>query len=334
MRRMHHTDVAFNKRCMGCLRRWLAQHARQGFTVVELLVAIAIIGLLLAMVLPAVQRSRAVAQNMSCKNLLKQIVLASHVYEESYSVLPVSDTPCRRLLPFLGRSALFNIIETDPAAIEQLDTGVMEYLCPSDPEAQASLGHMSYLVNQGSGDYRGPGIQFDGARPGHFLFSKTRDFTDGTSNTTLFAERKILVNPTHLASDAIAQGDASRYMWLLNRDFQLPSSTEFAAFRAECLSSRATAIPQHGIPSNYKLQTDDGYNHGLTPNLPGCHNNTPLGTRYLMSEESLISSTSHHSGGVNVGFVDGHVQFITDSIDAGVWTAISTRKGNETIGDF
>jgi len=302
---------------------------------VELLVAIAIIGLLLAMVLPAVQRSRATSQNMSCKNSLKQIALAANAYEESYSVLPVSNLPCRRLLPFVGHSALYNVIEKDPAVIEQLDLGVTEYLCPSDPEARASSGHISYLVNQGSGDYRlDPSISFDGARPGPFSFSKIRDFTDGTSNTTLFAERKIVVEPTRITSDDVTMRDPNRYMWLLNRDFQLPSFTEFVAFRAECLSSRATAIPQHGIPFNYKLQLDDGYSHGLTQNRPGCHNNTPSGTRYLMSEESLISATSHHPGGVNVGFVDGHVRFIIDAIDAGVWTAISTRRGNEIVGDF
>lgn len=327
-------DVVFEKATMRCPRRRFVPRPPRGFTMVELLVSMAIIGLLVAMVLPAVQRSRATAQNMACKNLLKQIVLAAHAYEESYSVLPVSDYPCRRLLPFLGQSALFHRIENDTTHIEQLNLGVTEYLCPSDPEAQASLGHMSYLVNQGSGDCREPGFQFDGARPSYFLFSRTRDFTDGTSNTTLFAERKILVNPTHLASDAVAMRDPNRYMWLLNRDFQLPSSTEFAAFREECLSARATAIPQHGLPTNYMLQTNDGYNHGLTPNRPGCHNNTREGTRFLMSDESLISATSDHSGGVNVGFVDGHVRFVMDSIDAGVWTAISTRNGHETVGDF
>lgn len=333
MRQGHHMEVVVDAACTGYPRRRLVQHAPQGFTMVELLVAMTIIGLLMALVLPAVQRARAASQNMSCKNLLKQIVLAAHMYEESYSVLPVSNLPCRRLLPFVGRSALYHLMEENP--FPKVDYGVIEYLCPSDPEAQASLGHISYLVNQGSGDYRlDPSVSFDGARPGPFGFSKTRDFTDGTSNTTLFAERKIMEAPRSVTSDDIAQRDSNRYMWLLNRDFQLPSSTEFAAFRAECLASRATAIPQHYIPFNYKLQLDEGYNHGLTPNRPGCHNNTPPGTRYLMSEESLISSTSHHSGGVNVGFVDGHVRFVTDSIDAGVWTAISTRKGHETVGDF
>ena len=243
---------------MGCSRRRVFQSVPKGFTMVELLVAIAIIGLLMAMVLPAVQRTRAASQTMSCKNLLKQVVLAAHAYEESHSVFPVSNYPCRRMLPYMGRSALYDILETDPTAITDVELGVTEYLCPSDPEAQASLGHMSYFVNQGSGNYRlAPRRHlFNGARPGRGMWSQTRDFTDGTSNTAFFAERKIVAAPGSITSDEMTRGDPNRYMWLLSRDFQLPSPTEFVAFREECLSARATAVPQHALPFNHFLQLD------------------------------------------------------------------------------
>lgn len=315
-------------------KRWRPD-ALHGFTIVELLAAIAIIGLLMALVLPAIQSARAASQKVSCKNRLKQIVLASHAYQEAHSALPVSEITCRQLLPFVGHSALYQQLVSDPHL--QMDYGVTVFLCPSDPEAQAALGHMNYYVNQGSGDFQSGLIKtrFDGACPGPPLYyTNFQDFTDGTSSTALFAERKIIADPFSITSDDMARSDPNRYMWLLNRDFQLPSSTEFAAFRQECLTARATAVPQHNQPTNGQLMLDVGYNHALTPNRPGCHNNDKRGTRHLMAHESLVSSTSHHAGGVHVGFVDGHVQFIADSIDASIWTAISTRNGHETIGEF
>src|SRR5262249_45819413 len=89
---------------------------RRGFTLIELLVVIAIIGVLIALLLPAVQQAREAARKMQCTNNLKQIGLALHNYESTYNALPYSNffgfsvSPQARVLPYLEQRALYDSI--------------------------------------------------------------------------------------------------------------------------------------------------------------------------------------------------------------------------------
>lgn len=197
------------------------QKCRPAFTLVELLVVIAIIGILVGLLLPAVQSAREAARRMQCQNQIRQLALATHNYESAYQKLPglgtkTSDTfsPQAKLLPFFEQANLERLIDfdqplTDPAfsgpawaapinpRLEPAaETVVGVLLCPSDPAevVQAKKGTdwkgHNYMLSLGSGQ----GLAYDAvARQSDGLFfyrSNTRwaEITDGLSNTALGAE--------------------------------------------------------------------------------------------------------------------------------------------------
>lgn len=307
---------------------------RSGFTVVETLVSIAIIGLLLAILLPAVQSARQAAARMTCQNRIRQVVLAAHMYEEAFKVFPMADRPFVALLPFLDQSALHQKM----VVYEPVTPNVETYLCPSDPRGDLSQGQVSYFINDGSGwaarlppDYNI--VQLDGARPSFTSRSRLSDFTDGTSQTAFYSERKIVTfsnaDPT---TEQMAQAEPNRYQWYVDRHYAIPN--ELDEFREACRQRRVNATPQVGTHFQLMFQQGVGYNHAVTPNSPGCHNNTSADFETSDSFYSLRPATSYHPGLVSVAFVDGHVRFVSDNIDSVVWTAISTRKGADYVGDF
>src|SRR5438445_9583574 len=116
---------------------------RLGFTIIELLVVVAIIAILLALLLPAVQQARDAARRAHCKNNLKQIGLALHNYVDSYTVFPPSLctgpgnygqwSAQARLLPFVDQANLQNLINFQAPYQGQPDVPrvrVALYLCP------------------------------------------------------------------------------------------------------------------------------------------------------------------------------------------------------------
>ncbi len=304
-----------------------------GFTVIELMVSIAIVGLLIALLTPAVQSARQASSRLTCQSRLRQLGMAASSYEEVFQVLPVANRPYRSMLPYIEQSALYQQFATTGTAT---NLNVETYVCPSDPQSDPSQGQISYFINDGSGwaARRPPdpnNTRFDGARPSLLSYSKLRDFTDGTSQTTLFAERKI--NPANeVTTTDSASIEPERFLWYLNTSFTLPAQLDL--FRQECSENRAGVIPHIAGSFQFMLQQELGYNHGLTPNRPGCHNGDAETFNTIDIEFSLRPATSYHPGGVNVAFVDGHVQLVADGVDSVVWRAISTRQGAETVGDF
>jgi prepilin-type N-terminal cleavage/methylation domain-containing protein len=157
-----------------------------GFTLVELLVVIAIIGLLMAMLLPAVQLAREAGRRASCTNNLRQIGAAIHLYHDCHEAFPpggVSPNPCCanesytswtiQILPFLDQKAtydLYNQLETNESRANKAvcNTFMPVYSCPSDISRNTAIvpasgpawdKKMTYMP----GSYRGVGGKSDGA---------------------------------------------------------------------------------------------------------------------------------------------------------------------------
>jgi prepilin-type N-terminal cleavage/methylation domain-containing protein/prepilin-type processing-associated H-X9-DG protein len=209
---------------------------RKAFTLVELLVVIAIIGILVALLLPAVQAAREAARRMQCSNNLKQLGLAVHNYHDSYKVFPpqmlnISTNNDRRwgwgsvILPFVEQSALHDLIRPNggqqiPVASTQyngallLQNRVAVYVCPSDgnlitnqfhPSVNASnnpnnwYAKSNYVCNQQVMRYRA------GFAGECFRMS---DITDGTTNTLLIGERRLNVNRPNRFPGGIIWGTA------------------------------------------------------------------------------------------------------------------------------
>jgi prepilin-type N-terminal cleavage/methylation domain-containing protein len=201
---------------------------KNAFTLVELLVVTAIIGILLALLLPAIQAAREAARLSSCKSRLKQIAIGMHNFESSFRRLPpgyeyaagpegneLGYSWCARLLPFMELGALYDRIEFDKPVFDGVNEMVREQhidvlLCPSDDvspnrfvEMGAEMYAMAcYVANFGTPDLdedqdqtRGksnPLGPFDGAWGPFYRNSATKlsRISDGQSQTLMVGERQ------------------------------------------------------------------------------------------------------------------------------------------------
>src|SRR3954467_2934849 len=139
-----------------------AARRRLGFTLVELLVVIAIIGVLIALLLPAVQAARESARRMACTNNLRQIGIALQNYHEVTNCLPVARNPfplvqsaLSRILPFVEQGNVHQLVDyTQPATAAPnqtaLETPIKLFICPSDGQKgrvpSTTTGGTNYVV--------------------------------------------------------------------------------------------------------------------------------------------------------------------------------------------
>jgi competence protein ComGC len=199
---------------------------RVAFTLVEMLVVLAIIVLLMGLMLPAVQRVREAANRMSCANNLKQIGMALHLYHNDYHRLPPSRLPDRRatwcvlILPYLEQQNLYNMWDIKASYYQQTEAArkgiVKTYLCPtrrspdsgevysidgdvpSDGDSDVTnrtgaLGDYAGCMGTSSMDFDGPGCE--NMRPnGAFEYPRGvrfADIIDGLSNTLMVGEKHV-----------------------------------------------------------------------------------------------------------------------------------------------
>ncbi len=212
---------------------------RLGFTLVELLVVIAIIGVLVALLLPAVQSAREAARRTQCSNNMKQIGLALHNHHDTYQYLPGggSDGPhlagdcCNAtertgyswafyLLPFMEQQGVFDIEDTTAGNNLVGATVIPGYYCPTRRAAKiySSYAHCDYAGNGGdvkgnNGKYgvfiqqwRGKPKAEDNKETPADDRRRLADIEDGTSNTLMVAEKQI-----HSTTWGIAGGDNERW---------------------------------------------------------------------------------------------------------------------------
>lgn len=327
---------------------------RSAFTLVELLVVIAIIGILVALLLPAVQAAREAARRMQCKNNLKQIGLAVLNYESTYQRLPasavvdlsVTETGNNgswgvhgRILHYLEQSNLYENVDINVAwdYQEAIDgVGVPTYQCPSDPgtreirdpgSGKVRLVPTSYGFNLGSWFVFDPHSR-KGGEGAFFPNSHLRlaEFHDGTSNTVLAAEVKAWQPYVRNGgpSTTVIPGDAA-------------AAAVVAASGAQFKSTGHTEWPDGRVHHT-------GFTAALTPNtvVPMSVDGKLLDVDYNSWQEgkngsngaatyAIVTSRSHHVGSVHVALVDGSVQTIQESIALNVWRALATRKGGEVV---
>jgi prepilin-type N-terminal cleavage/methylation domain-containing protein/prepilin-type processing-associated H-X9-DG protein len=264
---------------------------RSGFTLVELAVVVAILALLSAVVLPAIQAARAASRRADCSSRLHQIVLAADQIEESSGRYPDAGDFAVRIHAFVNGTKIELLEEWGQDSLELM-------VCPDGGD---HYGNWGTKFRNGLGDGWA-------ANPGR----TRREFVDGSSQTAGYSERI-----------------RERILWFTARRVPLVPGRESELVDV-CRSARTTdgsAIP---------WITMNGYDHHLEPNGPSCWNGPlPDGENdpfvFTFQFDGVFPATSWHVGGVNVAYLDGHVSFVSDSIDHRVWQAIGTINGRETV---
>lgn len=278
----------------------------RGVTIVELLVVMTIAGIMLGVLLPAVQRSRETARRTGCMSNLRQVGIAVSNYVDVYQKYPHGNL--RELRPYL--------IEQDNSKSQQLSHSILA--CPSDSVAATADGNQSYYFNDGiSLSY--PGDGFLGGRHQSSDYRSPRDISDGLSNTAAASERLSMPNQRLLIDlDVVNAPELMQRRFFHKTDVR---HVETAQCADEC-ALRAGKVPPY-VPSTVY------YNHILPPNHSNCLNG-PFAVTNL--EPGVVPAKSEHPGVVNVLMGDGALRFVANSIDRTVWWAIGTRAGGESSG--
>lgn len=302
-----------------------ARTSSRGFTLVELLVVIAIIGVLVALLLPAVQAARESARRTKCVNHLKQYGLAMQNHHDTYLKLPYagSTVPVRRswvsqLWPFFEQGALRDKYDTNVGFFQPPNTvaGTMNgllctkiplYYCPSDRPNAMWQGDTYWRTRSNYVVSWGPVTQPATTNPppswGVFGYKdfksvdqpmETRfgEITDGLSNTLLMAE--VIYNKIDTSKDQ--RGD-------VNND---QGANRFMTINT----------PNRGTDAM------DG---------PWCEN-LPDHPCTGSSANGHYTARSRHPTGVNVVMCDGAVRFVTNSVALSTWQAVGSMNGGDTPG--
>jgi len=295
----------------------------RAFTLVELLVVIAIIGILVALLLPAVQAAREAARRISCQNNLKQLGLSLHNYHDTHKALP----PSRRsapnhswapfLLPFIEQANLYDQydwnVNWDHAGNQPtIATSVSTFRCPSAPGGSSRRDTVRNGILAATSDYAPlAGVANIVVQAGYIQntdlsgamvaqrWVRLAEITDGTSNTLLMGE------------------DAGRpEFWISSGRGPLnnnPGNGNLAVSNGRVQGAgwadTSNAIPLHTFR-----------NDGLS--VPG-----PCPINCTNNNEAF----SFHPGGVDTVFADGSVKFLSETIGNSTYAGLITRGGGEVV---
>ena len=327
---------------------------RRAFTLIELLVVIAIIGILIALLLPAVQKVREAANRMACQNNLKQLALAARNYHDTYGTFPPGETEVQRtpdqvystayngstlfpfLLPYIEQDPLYKIWNfADPGANDNVDYNstdtpaakvIKVFVCPSD----FPVDNPAHL-----GDYGGS-VASSYAHGWHGISSYlgvngTQAFYPGTPgvphNDGIFVFVDYANTQRSVRAEQVTDG-MSNTLLFGERYHHDP------VWDARC-GTFGTLMPIRyygawGWGAGY-----NGIAHCLGGTVVPINSTFPdVPCTYATSDIQLNAMGSGHAKGANFAFADGSVHFLSDSLPLSIYQALSTRDGGEPNTNF
>jgi prepilin-type N-terminal cleavage/methylation domain-containing protein len=291
-----------------------------GYTLIELLIVVGIIGIMIGLLMPAVQRLRDSAQRTQCSNNLRQLGIAVQTSNDIQGTLPPLEGAFQQadagsllfhLLPFLEQKNLYSATSVgDPPRCNPengadlglgKNTSVKVFLCPSDASYR-SRAHEGNWVATSDGGYAGNFQVF--GRPGSAGSFTNGDwagdariplsFPDGTANTIIFADKYANCEGADPAGILHDGG---------NRWAGHGGDTWSPAFAVPNLGSNST-----GLGSYFQSRPD--------PYVGGC---------------DPTRASSGHTEGITVGLADGSARLISKNISAATWWAVCTPAGGEVL---
>ncbi len=295
----------------------LTRFCRQAFTLVELLVVIAIIGILVALLLPAVQAAREAARRMQCSNNMRQLGLAAHNYESAYTRLPagwvsmgLSGEPgwgwSAALLPFMEGSNVTNQIDWRIPIEDSMHdtirvTVIPSFICPSDP-----FGNV-FEIGEDHGGHT------------HITTAFSESVDEGDKLFSISKSNYIAMFGTFELEDAPYAGDG---MYFGNSKIKFRDVTDGLSntlMVGERSSQLGGSIWHGNIPEAAESYARIVGVADHPPNSPSGH---------------FEDFRSYHTGGANFMRADGSVQWIPDTLDENVYRALATRNGGEVVSQI
>ena len=336
---------------------------RSGFTLIELLVVIAIIAILIGLLVPAVQKVREAAARTQCTNNMKQIGLAFQNYHDVNKKFPAillvhpsvagiddynqnfGPNWAVLILPYVEQGNLYNQVASsvnnypingDAGWRSIKGTNVTVYLCPSD------TGYETQNARAGGGWARGN----YGANAGPGMF-----WNGGTVGVAEFTGGKWMDhNPNGFASEyypAFTAGWSGGGALVVNGGTKMASITDGTSSTIMVDEFRigwnqddirgSWAMGQCGA----SISAGNGRIDTPTPNISlsgwddiqGCQDNPSINMGCCGCNSWQVTAKSKHPGGVMTGFVDGHVQFISNSVSQRAWFLMHSRNDGQTINE-
>ena len=329
---------------------------RRGFTIIELLVAAAVVAVLLALLVPAVQQAREASRRTRCRSNLRQLGLALHAYESSHGVFPPSKIgaigstigPCDAdevevednrgscteyaswtvmCLPMIDQASLSHLYDADqpwssltnrPVVRTRLDV----FVCPTTPDSGRPDSH--HVLGAAPIDYGAV------AEVEQRLFIDVFGVPDPGLESRLGALREKFANPTRdirdgLSSTIMLAECAGRPLAYVDG---IPmNSAQFSAYAEDGIIENSGAyVADEGTgwaDPDAALDISGVMDDGVT--LYGPH---------LVNRLNVSGPYSFHVGGAQFLFADGSVHFLSESVDAWLLVKLCTRAGGEVVGEF
>ncbi|HLW68520.1 MAG TPA: DUF1559 domain-containing protein [Gemmataceae bacterium] len=281
---------------------------RRGFTIVEMLVAIAIVGVMLALLIPAVMRAREAATKTKSMNNLKQCAIAIHHFSDAHNgqcpslggAPPnVSESLFFAILPYVEEENYYTGVKAGTLPNSSFHS-VKMFLSPADPT-------IDFAHTENLSSYAANAMCFDR------LATYPENFPDGTSNTIGFAEHY-----------AFRRG-GTQFCWFFPQAVAFPDG--LIAHRASFAEFHASPPGLYGIvpPDIYPVTAGDPpVSTGSAPGL------TFQAAPPVSNYDPRLAQTPHR-GGMLVAMMDGSVQTLSPGIDATVYWALVTPEGRENF---